>query len=93
MKVTQIEMSGVRDLFFDEFYEELETVASAIESSEINTVAPPLLADELKRHWNPYTPNYSPGDEVLVSVDGGVQISRFAYGVCQGGRGAMNDSS
>jgi len=70
----------VRDLFFDEFYEELEAVASAIEGSERDTEAPPLLGDEFERHWNPYSPEEDHGDEVLVSVDGGVQISRFAYG-------------
>jgi hypothetical protein len=73
-------MSGVRDLFFDEFYAELETAMKGYENHEDETSEPPRLADELINRWHPYLPGDRDPGEVLVSVDGGVQISRFAYG-------------
>ena len=72
-------MSGVRDLFFDEFYAELETAMEDYVNHEDDS-EPPRLADELTNRWHPYLPGERDPDEVLVSVDGGVQISRFAYG-------------
>jgi len=70
----------VRDLFFDEFYDELERVVSGITRLEEDIETPPVLRDEARRRWRPYLPD--PGDrgEVLISVDGGVQVSSFAYG-------------
>jgi hypothetical protein len=72
-------MSGVRDLFFDEFYVELETAMETYVNHE-HDPEPPRLADELANRWHPYQPGDRKSGEVLVSVDGGVQISRFAYG-------------
>ncbi|MEE8355022.1 MAG: DNA double-strand break repair nuclease NurA [Candidatus Bathyarchaeia archaeon] len=72
-------MSGVRDLFFDEFYAELETAMAEYVNHEHDS-EPPRLADELANRWHPYQPGDRKQGEVLVSVDGGVQISRFAYG-------------
>lgn len=72
-------MSGVRDLFFDEFYAELETAMETYVNHEHDS-EPPRLADELANRWHPYQPGDRNPGEVLVSVDGGVQISRFAYG-------------
>jgi len=72
-------MSGVRDLFFDEFYTELETAMAEYVNHEHDS-EPPRLADELANRWHPYQPGDRKQGEVLVSVDGGVQISRFAYG-------------
>lgn len=72
-------MSGVRDLFFDEFYAELETAMATYVNHEHDS-EPPRLADELANRWHPYQPGDRNPGEVLVSVDGGVQISRFAYG-------------
>ncbi|MBQ03432.1 hypothetical protein CL673_01795 [Candidatus Bathyarchaeota archaeon] len=72
-------MSGVSDLFFDEFYAELETAMEDYVNLE-HDLEPPRLADELADRWHPYIfGDRNPG-EVLISVDGGVQISRFAYG-------------
>jgi hypothetical protein len=73
-------MSGVRDLFFDEFYAELESVMEGYVNHEDESSEPPRLADELTHMWHPYLPRERNPDEVLISVDGGVQISRFAYG-------------
>jgi hypothetical protein len=73
-------MSGVRDLFFDEFYNELETAIEGYENNEDETSEPPHLADEFENRWHPYIPGERDQDEVFISVDGGVQISRFAYG-------------
>jgi hypothetical protein len=73
-------MSGVRDLFFDEFYVELETAMEGYENNEDDSSELPRLAGELENRWHPYLPGDRDLDEVLVSVDGGVQISRFAYG-------------
>jgi hypothetical protein len=73
-------MSRVRDLFFDEFYEELERVVAGIAPPEEEPSEPSILADDVRRCWIPYTPKPEERDEALISVDGGVQLSRFAYG-------------
>ena len=73
-------MSQVRDLFFDEFYEELERVVAGIEPEEETPSEPSILADEVRRRWTPYAPDPDDREEALISVDGGVQLSRFAYG-------------
>lgn len=70
----------MRDLFFDEFYAELERVVSGITRNEDNARAPPVLMEEARRRWRPYLPDPEDRGEVLVSVDGGVQVSNFAYG-------------
>jgi len=72
-------LSRIRDVFFDEFYDELERVAVGIEKEE-RPDQPPLLADEARGRWHPYTPDPGSRDGALVSVDGGVQFSSFAYG-------------
>ncbi len=73
-------MSGIRDLFFDEFYEELERVVADIAPPEEEPSEPSILADDVHRKWIPYAPNPEERDEALISVDGGVQLSRFSYG-------------
>ena len=73
-------MSHVRDLFFDEFYEELERVAGGIKLEEERPSEPSILAGEVRGCWRPYIPDTGEREEALVSVDGGVQLSRFAYG-------------
>ena len=73
-------MSRIRDLFFDEFYDELERVVAGIAPPEEEPSEPSILADDVKRHWIPYAPNPEERDEALISVDGGVQLSRFSYG-------------
>lgn len=73
-------MSQVRDLFFDEFYDELERVTSKITSEEESPSEPSVLSREVRRCWVPYVPNPDQREEALISVDGGVQTSRFAYG-------------
>lgn len=73
-------MAQVRDLFFDEFYEELEKVINGIEVVQEESGTLPILSDEVKRHWNPYSPDPNNREGILISVDGGVQISNFAYG-------------
>ena len=73
-------MSQIRDLFFDEFYDELERVTSKITPEDERPSKPSVLSSEVRRCWVPYVPNPDRGKEVLISVDGGVQTSRFAYG-------------
>ena len=73
-------MSGVRDLFFDEFYTELETAMESYKNREDENTEPLRLAAELTQRWYPYPPGARDPNEILISVDGGVQISRFAYG-------------
>ena len=72
-------MSGVRDLFFDEFYSELERVAGEIAARKDEDQKPSILADDVRARWIPYA-----GDDeregTLISVDGGIQQSEFAYG-------------
>jgi len=70
-------LSRVRDLFFDEFYEELQRVVEGMEPGE-ETPEPSILTEEIRSHWIPYTADPEARDEALVSVDGGVQLSRFA---------------
>lgn len=72
-------MSGVRDLFFDEFYSELERVAGEIAARRDEDLKPSILADDVRARWVPYAGD---GDRegTLISVDGGIQQSDFAYG-------------
>lgn len=72
-------MSRIRDLFFDEFYDELERVAVGIEKEE-RADQPPLLMEEARGRWHAYTPDPGGREGALISVDGGVQFSSFAYG-------------
>ncbi len=72
-------MSRIRDLFFDEFYDELERVAVGIEKEE-RADQPPLLTEEARGRWHAYTPDPGGREGTLISVDGGVQFSSFAYG-------------
>ena len=73
-------MSGVKDLFFDEFYSELERVAGEIAAREEEDVKQSILADEVKAKWIPYTGDSEGREGTLISVDGGIQQSDFAYG-------------
>ncbi len=72
-------MSAVKDLFFDEFYSELERIAGEIAAREKEEPKHSVLADELRGHWVQYSGD---GERAgtLVSVDGGIQQSDFAYG-------------
>ena len=73
-------MPQVRDLFFDEFYDELERAVAGIQRNEEEAIAPPVLGEEMRRRWRPYLPDPEDRTEALISVDGGVQVSNFAYG-------------
>jgi len=70
----------VRDLFFDEFYAELERVVAGITRREEDIEPQSILRQEARRRWRPYLPDPEDRGEALVSVDGGVQVSNFAYG-------------
>ena len=72
-------MSGVKDLFFDEFYSELERVAGEIAARE-EDMKQSILADEVKEKWIPYNGDSEDREGTLISVDGGIQQSDFAYG-------------
>ena len=73
-------MSGVRDLFFDEFYSQLDRVVCEIKGRNEQQVNPPLLASEHTERWTKYVHDPKNRSETLISVDGGVQVSDFAYG-------------
>ncbi len=73
-------MSGVRDLFFDEFYSELERVAGEIAARDEEDSKRSILADEVKARWLPYAGDSDDRKGTLISVDGGIQQSDFAYG-------------
>jgi len=73
-------LSRVKDLFFDEFYSELERVAGEIAAREEEDVKQSILADEVKAKWIPYAGDSEDREGTLISVDGGIQQSDFAYG-------------
>ena len=73
-------MSGVRDLFFDEFYSELERVVGEIAARNEDEPKPSILSDEVKAKWVPYASDSNDREGTLISVDGGIQQSDFAYG-------------
>jgi len=73
-------LSGVRDLFFDEFYSELERVAGEIAARDEEEPKQSILADEVRDKWVPYTHDSEDREGTLISVDGGIQQSDFAYG-------------
>jgi hypothetical protein len=66
-------------MFFDEFYEELERIAVGISEGE-TVIEQPLLAEETRERWHPFIADHELREGVLISVDGGVQYSNFAYG-------------
>jgi hypothetical protein len=72
-------LARIKDLFFDEFYQELEKVMVDIEKDSI-PLPPPLLRHELTSKWNKYSTDHKKREGALISVDGGVQFSSFAYG-------------
>ncbi len=72
-------MSGVRDLFFDEFYSELERVAGEIAARKDEDQKPSILTDDVRARWIPYAGD-GEREGTLISVDGGIQQSDFAYG-------------
>jgi len=81
-------LSAVRDLFFDEFYSELERVAREVAARREDEVRPSILAEELRARWVSYVGDGG-REGTLVSVDGGIQQSDFAYGdSVAAGRGA-----
>jgi len=73
-------LSGVRDLFFDEFYSELERVAGEIAARDEEEPKQSILADEVKARWVSYAGDSDDREGTLISVDGGIQQSDFAYG-------------
>jgi hypothetical protein len=73
-------LSRVRDLFFDEFYEELERVVGDLGTYEEEAEVTPLLAPDVQGIWRQYAHDPKDRSEALISVDGGVQIRNFAYG-------------
>ena len=73
-------MSQARDLFFDEFYQELERAVQELSPDQTDPRSPPILRDELLKHWNPHDPDTGDRADALISTDGGVQVSRYAYG-------------
>ena len=73
-------MSGVRDLFFDEFYSELERVVGEIAARNEEDSKRSILAEEVKARWMHYAGDSEDRDGTLISVDGGIQQSDFAYG-------------
>jgi hypothetical protein len=79
-------LSGVKDLFFDEFYSELERVAGEIAAREEEDMKQSILADEVKAKWIPYIGDSEEREGTLISVDGGIQQSDFAYGDFAAGR-------
>ena len=72
-------MQQTRDLFFDEFYEELERVTNEMGRQE-ESYEEPLLAADVQEMWRPYAHDPELRPEPLISVDGGVQFRNFAYG-------------
>ena len=73
-------MSQVRDLFFDEFYDELERVTRDLQADQEEPGALPALYDTFLKHWTPHEADTDDRPHALISVDGGVQQSRYAYG-------------
>jgi hypothetical protein len=69
----------VVDLFFEEFYEELERVVEGL-SKRGEPKPLPAVVRLLRERWHPYIPRQVEGGRTLIAVDGGVQSSAFAYG-------------
>lgn len=73
-------MSQMRDIFFDEFYEELERTAGNLTSEDIRIEPPDRVIEALRGRWHEYEPAERPSSFILVAVDGGVQRAEFSYG-------------
>ncbi len=72
-------LSRVVDLFFEEFYEELERVVEGLRG-RIEPKPLPAVVRMLRRRWRSYMPKPRGNEGVVIAVDGGVQSSTFAYG-------------
>jgi len=73
-------MSQVRDIFFEEFYRELERVVAGLRGEELRMEMPLQLVEALRRRWHEYEPSEDLSPLTLIGVDGGVQQSRFSHG-------------
>jgi len=73
-------MSQMRDIFFDEFYEELERTISGLRSEDIRIEPPDKVIEALKKRWHEYEPAGRSSSLTLVAVDGGVQRAEFSHG-------------
>ncbi|MBN1683347.1 DNA double-strand break repair nuclease NurA [Candidatus Bathyarchaeota archaeon] len=73
-------MSQVKDFFFDEFYAELLQIITYIKNENEKIQKGSILFEDLKNIWDDYKIVAEAPQESLIAVDGGVQISNFAYG-------------
>jgi len=70
----------MRDIFFDEFYEELEQTVSKLRKEDIGMTAPDKVIDALRQRWHEYKPAERSSLFTLVAVDGGVQRAQYLHG-------------
>jgi len=73
-------LSQVKDIFFDEFYEELGRAVNSIKSEDMKTEPPPRMVEALRNRWHLHEGAESPEPFSLVAVDGGVQHTEFSHG-------------
>ena len=72
-------MPRMVDLFFEEFYEELERAVEGLKRRE-EAKPLPAVVRMLRRRWRSYMPRPRGNEGAVIAVDGGVQSSTFAYG-------------
>jgi len=72
-------MSQTRDIFFSEFFEELERTVIGLKSEDIRIEPPDKVIEAVRRRWHEYEA-VERSSFTLVAVDGGVQRAEFSYG-------------
>jgi len=77
---------AVRDIFFDDFYSELEHALARLDVDELQSTARLEMKELVAERWHRYSNSSSDSESVLIAVDGGVQKSEFSHGwlVCVG---------
>jgi hypothetical protein len=73
-------MSQMRDIFFGEFFEELERTALSLKSEDLVIMPPDKVIEAARRRWHEYEPAERSSSFTLVAVDGGVQRAEFSHG-------------
>jgi len=70
----------MRDIFFDEFYEELEQTVSNLRSEDIRITPPDRVIEALRQRWHEHGSAKRSSSLTLVAIDGGVQRAQYSHG-------------
>jgi len=74
-------MAQMRDIFFPEFYEELQNELGSMAHGNLHEQPDPAVAEKLRTRWHLLGPSQPDTSLIPIAVDGGIQQSSFSDGV------------